>query len=74
MISETKTYLNLPLHGDAEQRDKVHNQNRPEHGHVERIEKGTDDSDHGALAHGVPELKLRQPPNERPKFLVGFGG
>lgn len=50
---------NLPLHGDAEQRDEVHDQNWPEHRHVERLEERADDPDDRALADGVPELELR---------------
>lgn len=54
-----ETHPNLPLHGDAEQRDEIHDQNWPEHRHVERLEERADDPDDRALADGVPELELR---------------
>lgn len=50
---------NLPLHGDAEQRDEVHDQDRPEHRHVKCLEEGANDPDDRALADGVPKFELR---------------
>ena len=39
-------YLDLPLHSDAEEGDEVHDEDRPEHGDVENLEKGTAESNH----------------------------
>jgi len=36
----------LPLHGDAEQGDEVHDQNGPEYGDVEAFEHGAHHADH----------------------------
>lgn len=49
----------LSLHSDAEQRNEVHDQYRPEHRDVEHIEERTDDPNNRTFANGVPELKLR---------------
>ncbi len=63
-------YFYLSLHGDAEQRDKVHDQDRPEHGDVEKLEEGAEEGDDGGLRGRVPELELRQPPDERAELFV----
>lgn len=61
--------LNLSLHGDAEERDEVHDQDWPEHRDVEELKEGADEGDHCGLGGRVPELELRQATNERPKFV-----
>ena len=46
-------YLDLPLHGDAEEGDEVHDEDRPEHGDVENLEKGTAESNNLGLMLSV---------------------
>lgn len=69
-----QTHFNLALHGDAEQRDEVHDQNGPEDGDVEAVEEGADDGDNCALGHRQPELELRQSSDEGAELLSGPGG
>ena len=38
-------HLDLSLHGDAEQCNEVHNQNRPEDRDIEKLPEGTEESD-----------------------------
>jgi hypothetical protein len=42
--------LYLTLHGDTEESDKIHNQNRPEHWHIEQLKEGTAQGNQGCLA------------------------
>ena len=42
-------YLDLPLHGDAKERDEVHDEDGPEDGDVEEIEEGANEGDGGGL-------------------------
>ena len=42
-------YLDLPLHSDAEEHDEVHYKYRPEHWHVEGIEKCANHGDDDAF-------------------------
>lgn len=65
------SYLNLSLHRYAEQRNEVHDQNRPEHGNVEHIEERANDGDQRAPHDGVPELEFGQAPDEGTELLVG---
>lgn len=65
------TNLNLSLHRYAEQRNKVHHQNRPEYRNVEHVEERANDADQRALHDGVPELELGQASDERPELFVG---
>ena len=67
-------YLDLPLHGDAEERDEVHDQDGPEDGDVEHLEGGEPEGDGGGLHHAVPELELWQTPLERPELVRRAGG
>lgn len=53
------SYLDLPLHGDAEEHDKVHDQDGPEHRDIERLEEGADHGHQDALGGRVPERKER---------------
>lgn len=62
--------LDLALHRDAEERDKVHDQDGPEYRHVEEIEERTNQTDERALRHRKPELELRQAANEWPELFV----
>ena len=64
---------NLSLHGDEEQSDEVHDENRPEDGYVEDLEAGADERDDERLECGVPELELGQTAHERPELFVGLG-
>ena len=43
---KSNQYLDLSLHGDAEEGDEVHDEDRPEHRDVENLEKGTAESYH----------------------------
>lgn len=52
------SYLNLPLHCDAEKRYEVHDKDRPEDRDIENIEERADDSYGGGLGDCVPELEL----------------
>ena len=45
----TKAHLDLPLHGDAKERDEVHDEDGPEDGDVEEIEEGANEGDGGGL-------------------------
>ena len=44
-----ETHLDLPLHGDAKERDEVHDEDGPEDGDVEEIEEGANEGDGGGL-------------------------
>lgn len=69
-VSKSDHMLNLPLHGDAEEGYEVHHQDGPEHGDVEELKEGTEESDGRSLSGGVPELELRQPTDEGPELLI----
>lgn len=66
----TTPHLYLSLHGDAEESDEVHHEDRPEYGDVEQLKEGTDEGDGRGLGGRVPELELGQTSDERPEFLV----
>lgn len=65
--------LNLSLHGDTEQGDEVHDQDGPEHRHIEQLEEGTAQRDQGGLAGRVPELELWQPADEGSELFILLG-
>lgn len=44
-------YLNLSLHGDAEECDEVHNKDGPEHWDVETLKESAHCCNHRRLAH-----------------------
>ena len=50
----------MSLHGDAEQCDEVHDEDRPEDRDVEELEEGAEEGDQGRLRGRVPELELRE--------------
>lgn len=58
-------YLDLSIHGDGKQGDKVHDQDWPEDGHVEQLEEGAHRADDSTLGHRVPELELGQTTHKR---------
>ena len=64
----------MSLHRDTEQGNEVHDEDWPEHWYVEQLEKRAEEGDGGGLSGGVPELELRQSPDERPELLVLRGG
>ena len=64
----------MSLHRDTEQGNEVHDEDWPEHWYVEQLEKRAEEGDGGGLGGGVPELELRQSPDERPELLVLRGG
>ena len=45
-------YLDLPLHGDAEECYEVHDEYWPEDRHVEKLEEGAEEGDDGGLGGG----------------------
>lgn len=47
-------YLYLPLHGDTEQHDEVHHQDRPEHWDIEGLKEGAHHGHQDALGRRVP--------------------
>ena len=63
-------YLDLPLHGDAEECQEVHDQDGPEHGNVEQFEEGTAEGDNCSLGSRVPEFELGEASDKRPKLFV----
>lgn len=50
-------YLDLPLHGDAEEHDEVHYKYRPEHWHIEGIKKCANHGDDDAFRRRMPAKK-----------------
>lgn len=80
------SHLDLSLHGEYEEYDEVHDENRPEYWYVEKLEERADKGDHYALrcrvptrSHtykrskhyaNVPEFELGQPSHEWPEFLI----
>jgi len=66
--------LDLSFHGNAEECDEVHDEDWPEDGYVEEIKEGAGERDHRRLGGGVPELELRQSPDEGPELVVLFCG
>ena len=56
-------YLDLPLHGDAEEHDEVHYKNGPEHWHVEGFKEcanhGYDDAFCRRMPGGVETKQLQ---------------
>ena len=51
-------HLDLSLHGDAEQCNEVHNQNRPEDRDIEKLPEGTEESDCCSFSCRILEFKL----------------
>ncbi len=68
-ISRIAAHLDLPLHGDAEERDEVHDEYGPEDGDVEELEEGAGKGDDRGLGGRVPELELWQPSDEGPELV-----
>jgi len=66
--------LDLSFHGDTEECDEVHDEDWPEDGYVEEVKEGAGEGYDSGLGGGVPELELRQPPDEGPELVVLFGG
>jgi len=62
--------LNLALHRSAKENDKVHDQNRPEHGHVKRLEKGEEKAEEDGSGRREPKLELWKPADEGTEFLA----
>lgn len=48
------SYLDLPLHGDAEEHDEVHYKYRPEHRHIEGFKKRANHGDDDAFRCRMP--------------------
>ena len=63
-------YLNLSFHGDTEEGDEVHHEDRPEHGNIEELEEGAGEGDSCCLGCGVPELELWKSADEGSELLV----
>ena len=68
-----RAYLDLSLHRDTEERDEVHDQDRPEDGYVEDLEGSEAEGDGGRLHDAVPELELWQPALKRPELVRRAG-
>ena len=51
-------YLDLPLHGDAEEHDEVHYKYRPEHWHIEGFKKCANHGDDDAFCRRMPGKKM----------------
>ena len=67
---QNNVHLDLSLHSDAEEGDEVHHEDRPENRDVEELEEGTHKGNRRGFSCGVPELKLRQPSDERPELFI----
>lgn len=52
--SDHARYLDLPLHGDAEEHDEVHHQDGPEHRDIESLKEGADRGHKDTLGRRVP--------------------
>ena len=50
--------FDLPFHREEEQRDEIHQQDRPKHGYVEDAEEGHHERDDEGFRERVPELEL----------------
>ena len=63
MVELGLPYLDLPLHGDAEEHDEVHYKNGPEHWHVEGFKEcanhGYDDAFCRRMPGGVETKQLQ---------------
>ncbi len=63
----------MPLHGDAEECDKVHDEDGPEDGNIEEFEEGAGEGDQGGLRGGVPKFELWQAPvDDKGKKKIGL--
>jgi len=69
-VSVPDHVLNLTLHGDAEKRDEVHDEDRPENRNIEQLKEGTREGDSGGLRGRIPEFELWQTPDEGSELLV----
>jgi len=69
-VSKPYHVLYLSLHCNTEEGYEVHDEDRPEHGDVEELEEGTEESNGSCLCGRVPELKLGQPSDKRSKLLI----
>lgn len=63
----------MGLTGKEEEDEPVHDQNWPEHWHVEDLEPAAEKGDGDNSSGRVPELKLGQAANEGPELLVRLG-
>ena len=70
LFSILKINLDLSLHRDAEEGDEVHDEDRPENRDVEELEEGTHKGNGRRFGSGVPELKLRQSPDEGSELFI----
>ena len=66
----SSTNLNLSLHRDTEEGYEVHDKDGPKHRDVEELKEGTEECNRGGLGCRIPELELRQPPDERSKLRI----
>ena len=60
----------MSFHGDTEEGDEVHHEDRPEHGNIEELEEGAGEGDGSCLGCGVPELELWKSADEGSELLV----
>lgn len=80
--AEAVDSLDLATHGEGEQGNEVHQEDRPVHRHVGRTSNGAEESKRSRLGGRVPELEFcmsarsgaqkltRKTADERPELLV----
>lgn len=73
-VSVFNHVLYLSLHSDAEQHDKIHDQDRPEYRDIECIEEGAHHRHNDPFGSRMPKLKFWQSPDKRAKLFVLFCG
>ena len=62
--------LDLPLHREHKESDKVHEEDWPEDREVEELEEGEEEGDDECLRQRIPELELWQPADEGTELIV----
>ena len=58
---------------EEKQHEPVHNQDRPEDGHVENLKPAAHEGDGDGAGGRVPELELGEPADERAELLILLG-
>lgn len=65
--------LDLSLHGDAEQSDEVHDEDRPENRDIKHLEECAEEGHQSRLGDAVPELEFRESAHEGTELLIRLG-
>lgn len=62
--------LDLPPHGEGEQKNPINNKDGPKNGNISCLNPGCDKCNENGSGGTVPEFKFRQSPDKGSKLLI----